>query len=151
LLQDAVAGGASVGFLDGLSPADADAYWTQVLNDIGPGLALWIAEQQGRIVGSVQLAPCRKPNGRHRADVQKLLVLRSHRGLGIASRLMAAAEADALARGCHLLVLDTLLGSAAESIYQHLGWMRAGEIPQYAAHPNGTLEATVYFYKLLAR
>lgn len=64
LLQDAVAGGASVGFLEGLSTADADAYWSQVGGDLGPGLALLIAEAQGRIVGTVQLAPCGKPNGR---------------------------------------------------------------------------------------
>ncbi len=151
LLQDSVAGGASVGFLADLPTSDAATYWTQVLGEIGAALCLWIAEDSGRIVGSVQLAPCTKANGRHRADVQKLLVLRSHRGEGIASRLMDAAEAEAVVRGRHLLVLDTLQGSAAESIYSHLGWTRGGVIPQYAAHPDGQLAATVYFYKLLVR
>lgn len=83
--------------------------------------------------------------------MQKLLVLRSERGRGIASRLMAAVEAEALARGLKLLVLDTLQGSAAEAIYAHLGWMRAGMIPDYAAHPDGELAPTVYFYKRLVR
>ncbi|MDP9141051.1 MAG: GNAT family N-acetyltransferase [Pseudomonadota bacterium] len=151
LLQDSVAGDASVGFLADLPTSEAETYWTQVLGELGAALCLWIAEDNGRIVGSVQLAPCAKANGRHRADVQKLLVLRSHRGQGIASRLMETAEAEAIARGRHLLVLDTLQGSAAESIYSHLGWTRGGAIPQYAAHPNGELAATVYFYKLLAR
>ncbi len=151
LLQDSVAGGASVGFLADLPASEAATYWAQVLRALGAGLCLWVAEDNGRIVGSVQLAPCTKANGRHRADVQKLLVLRSHRGQGIASRLMEAAEAGAIARGRHLLVLDTLQGSAAESIYSHLGWTRGGMIPQYAAHPDGELAATVYFYKLLAR
>ncbi|HEY1076505.1 MAG TPA: GNAT family N-acetyltransferase [Fontimonas sp.] len=150
LLQDAVAGGASVGFLDGLSTAEATAYWTQVFADLDAGLLLWIAEDRGRVVGSVQLSLCGKPNGRHRAEVQKLLVLRSQRGQGIASRLMASVEAEARAHQRHLLVLDTLQGSAAESIYAHLGWRVGGSIPQYAAHPDGRLHATVYFYKLLA-
>jgi hypothetical protein len=46
-------------------------------------------------------------------------------------------------------VLDTLLGSHAENVYRHLGWQRAGEIPDFAAAPDGELFPTVYYFKRL--
>jgi GNAT superfamily N-acetyltransferase len=77
------------------------------------------------------------------------MVMRSARGEGVASRLMAAAEAHARAERRTLLVLDTLEGSEAEPVYRHLGWQRVGEMPGYAARPDGALHATVYYYKRL--
>ena len=48
-----------------------------------------------------------------------------------------------------LLILDAMRGSAAERVYVHVGWTRVGEIPAYAASPDGELHPTVYFYKTL--
>ena len=62
---------------------------------------------------------------------------------------MAAAEDAAVRAGLDLLVLDTLRGTDAEGVYRHLGWTRAGEIPRYAATPDGALHPTVYYYKSL--
>lgn len=150
LLIDAVDGGASVGFLSPLGRETAAQYWTGVFSSLGPELHMWVAEQEGEVVGSVQLAPSGKENGRHRAEIQKLFVLASHRGRGLAARLMAEAEAYARSDGRSLLVLDTQVGSVAETVYRRLGWTRAGEIPAYAATPEGDLHATVYYYKFLA-
>jgi acetyltransferase len=149
LLIDSVHNGASIGFLAPLSEQTATDYWQKVLASLNGSLALWVAESDGKIVGSVQLDACQKQNGRHRADLQKLFVLSTHRGLGIASQLMAAAETFARKQKLTLLVLDTEAGSHAESVYQHLGWTKVGEIPNYAAIPNGELIATAYYYKQL--
>ena len=150
LLEDAVGHGASVGFLAPLARAEAIHYWERTLAALGSERVLWVAESEGAITGSVQLAPCERPNGRHRADVQKLLVRKSHRGTGVASRLLATLEAYARADGRTLLVLDTIVGSEAEALYRHLQWQRAGEIPDYAATPDGRLHPTAYYFKKLA-
>jgi GNAT superfamily N-acetyltransferase len=150
LLIDAVHSGASVGFLAPLASSTAQDYWRGVLQSVGESLLLWVAELDGRVVGSVQLALCEKENGRHRGEVQKLFVHRSARGHGIATQLMAAAETEARNRNRTLLVLDTLLGSQAEEVYRHLGWTRAGEIPQYAAAPDGEIFPTVVYFKALS-
>lgn len=150
LLADAVDGGASVGFLAPLEYDAAMHYWAHTAASLDHDLRLWVAEQGDDVLGSVQLALCGRDNGRHRAEVQKLFVLRSARGHGIASKLMAAVEEHARAAGRSLLVLDTQAGSTAESIYQHLGWRKVGEIPRYAASPDGVLRATAYYYKELA-
>jgi len=149
LLLDGVDDGASVGFLSSLSEEDASVYWRSVLLSLGERLTLWIAEDESGVVGSVQLSLCTKANGRHRAEVQKLFVLRSHRGHGIARALMARMESFARTHGLTLLVLDTEAGSGAEALYSSLGWQRVGEIPDYAGKPDGRLIATAVYYKQL--
>lgn len=149
LLAETVEGGASVGFLAPVRRETAEKYWKGVFDALGSGRMLWVAEEGGSVVGSVQLELCAKENGLHRAEVQKLFVLRSHRGRGIARRLMDELEAFARSQGRSLLVLDTLAGSHAEAVYGKLGWQRAGQIPGYAADPWGKLFPTVYFYKEL--
>lgn len=150
LLADSVHGGASVGFLAPLARSTAERYWSGVFAALGEGLVLWIAQDGASVVGSVQLDPCPRDNGRHRAEVQKLFVRTSHRGRGVASRLLGELERFARASGRTLLVLDTQAGSHAEGVYRHLGWQRAGEIPGYAAAPDGVLHPTAYYFKALA-
>lgn len=149
LLRDSVGHGASVGFLAALTDGEALAYWQGVLDRLGPAHRLWVLYEGERMLGTVQLALCEKPNGRHRAEVQKLFVHSSAHGRGLASVLMRALEQGARLSGCSLLVLDTEVGSLAESVYRHLGWAKAGEIPRYAASPDGQLAATALYYKLL--
>lgn len=149
LLVDAVDGGASVGFLAPLSMRTARGYWRGILAALGEELGLWLAYEGERIVGAVQLAQCSKDNGRHRGEVQKLFVLRTHRGRGIARALLSAVEQYAKKRRIRLLVLDTEAGSPAEQLYRRLGWQEAGRIPDFALSPDGRLHSTVYFYKVL--
>ncbi|TLX60704.1 GNAT family N-acetyltransferase [Stutzerimonas nosocomialis] len=152
LLADAVAHGASVGFLADLSAAEADAYFDAVAAQLALGtLCLWVARQDERVLGSVQLAPCAKRNGLNRAEVQKLLVLQGARRQGIARRLMEALETEARQRRLGLLYLDTEAGSPAEALYQSLGYQRAGEIPDYAARPDGVYHPTALYFKTLRR
>lgn len=146
LLRDAVASGASVGFLNGIDHQEANRFWQETEAALGPGLRCWLATQDDQVAGVVLLAPCLKPNGRHRGEVQKLLTRRSMRRQGVATRLMAALVGSARAAGLSLLVLDTLKHSGAELFYQREGWQRAGEIPRYAAEPNGQLRPTVLYF-----
>ena len=149
LLLDSIHNGASVGFLTELNKENAHNYWRQVFAALDYGTVMWIAEEDGRILGSVQLSLCQKENGQHRAEVQKLFVHSSARGKRISSQLMNTLETYALAHQRTLLVLDTQTGSLAEQVYQHMGWIKAGEIPNYASSPDGTLHPTSYYYKEL--
>ena len=149
LLQDAVNGGASVGFLSPLSTDLAQSYWIETFSYLGETTHLWLAQENDQVVGAVQLVCATRENAPHRAEVQKLFVHSAHRGKGIASQLMNTLESFAKENGRILLVLDTQTGSAAEFIYRHLGWVEAGQIPNYAADPSGELCATSYFYKQL--
>jgi ribosomal protein S18 acetylase RimI-like enzyme len=154
LLMACVAGGASIGFLAPLAPAEAGAYWTRIAGDLVGGHRLLLVAREapgGRIVGSAQLAFESKPNGRHRAEVQKVLVLPSHRRRGIAARLMGKLESAARAREVRLLFLDTSDShSGARGLYEALDYVYVGGIPGYALDPGGQPEANAIYYKTLA-
>ncbi|WP_282693574.1 GNAT family N-acetyltransferase [Streptomyces sp. CC208A] len=147
MLVDAVDGGASVGFLAPLEPAEAAVWWAGAAD----GRDVWAAfGPDGAVTGAVTLLRTATANGRHRGEIARLLVHRSARGRGLGRRLLAAAEAHAAATGLTLLVLDTQTGSPAERLYRGAGWTPAGTIPAYAADPGGTLRATTLYYKVLA-
>ncbi len=147
VLIDAVASGASVGWIRPPAPEEATAWWTDFLAD--PEAETWVARDGDRVLGTISLVRAGKRNGPHRAEVVKLMVHRDARGRGIAPALMAALEAHASEQGLTLLVLDTETGSLAESLYARWGWQTVGSIPDYAVSPSGELGGTTVMYKRL--
>jgi GNAT superfamily N-acetyltransferase len=155
VLTECVAGGASVGFLAPLAREEAEAFWRKVFADVAGGNRVVLVARDGaggRIVGTAQVVFETKPNGRHRAEVQKVLVRPSHRRQGIAARLVGEIEALAAGRGAWLLFLDTSDSHAgARRFYEVLGYVYAGGIPFYATDTRGNPEQNAIFYKTLAR
>lgn len=151
VLIDCVQGGASVGFMASLARAQALAFWRGVAAGVArQERVLLVAEDgQGRTLGTVQLVTAMPDNQPHRAEVAKMLVHRSARRQGLAQRLLAAVEAEALAAAKTVLVLDTATGSDAERLYQRAGWQRVGVVPHYALMPDGAPCGTTLFYKHL--
>ncbi|QKV95205.1 GNAT family N-acetyltransferase [Streptomyces sp. NA02950] len=150
LLVDAVDDGASMGFLAPFDQESAAAWWrTQAPAVADGGLLVWVCRDAAGITATVSLALSAKPNGRHRAEILKLMVHRTARGRGLARALLATAQAAAVAAGVTLLLLDTRTGSDAEHVYLADGWTRYGLVPAYAADPDGTLEDCSFFYKRL--
>jgi GNAT superfamily N-acetyltransferase len=60
--------------------------------------------------------------------VQAIWVHETRRGSGLGSRLLAAAEAEAVRRGCSQMHLDTHSYQAAD-FYRRLGYETIGELP----------------------
>ncbi len=154
LLVACVRGGASIGFLEAITPSEARGYWSKTLPEAEAGRRLLLVAREAAgapLLGCVQIAPATFPNGRHRAEVMKLLVFPEYRRRGIATALMAETERKALARGLTLLFLDTSEGpSGAQPLYEALGYHYAGGIPGYAVDPDGTPSKNAIYFKSLA-
>jgi GNAT superfamily N-acetyltransferase len=148
--MDAVASGAGVSFMSDLTRDRADAWWRETFGAASARAVILVAYDGAGIVGTVQVHPAWAPNQPHRGDVAKLIVHRRGRGRGVARALMRAAERHAVANEMTLLLLDTCKGSAAEQLYESLGWSRVGEVPHFARNPDGSWCTTVFFYKQLA-
>jgi ribosomal protein S18 acetylase RimI-like enzyme len=152
LIIDAVEHGASIGFTLPLDPAGVEQYWQAVAGDVAAGCKdLFVAlDERGRVIGSAQLALESRANGRHRAEVQKVIVKHTLRGRGIGAALMARLEQEAQAGGRTVLFLDTSTGASGATVfYRRLGYSFVGSIPNYAANPDGRLVANAIFYKLI--
>jgi len=152
LLIDAVEGGASVNFIWPMTRDKAARWWTGALASHARGERLiFVAEtSDGRVDGTVQLIPAAQENQPHRADLAKMLVHRRARRLGLGAALMRAAEAEARRLGHALLTLDTETGSAGEQLYASQGWIKFGEVPDYALRADDSrAEPASFFYKRL--
>ncbi|MBS0631549.1 MAG: GNAT family N-acetyltransferase [Verrucomicrobia bacterium] len=152
VLTECVEGGASLGFMSPVPRAEVETYWKKVTAELAGGARtiLVVREADGKIIGTAQLAAETRANGRHRAEVQKVLVRPTHRRRGLARRLMAEVEARARTRGITLLFLDTSEGrSGAQALYEQLGYTYAGGIPGYALDPDGTPAKNAIYFKNL--
>lgn len=150
LLVDAVNHGASIGFTLPLGEDEAEVYWRGVAHQIDGGGKVLLAAlgADGTLLGSGQLALESRANGRHRAEVQKLMVFHAARGRGIGAAIMRALEAEAQRAGRTLLFLDTSIGaSGAVRFYEKLGYTLVGSIPDYARDPDGSFAPNAIFYK----
>jgi GNAT superfamily N-acetyltransferase len=151
VLDACVEEGAGVLFLAPLAAEAARAFWQDTARDVAAGskvlLAGWV---DGVLAGTVTLALAWPQNQQHRAEVTKLLVHPSGRRHGLARRLMARLEVEAVRVGRTLLTLDTRAGDKAEQLYRSMGWTEYGRIPGYAVQADGTFEETLFFWKQLS-
>jgi GNAT superfamily N-acetyltransferase len=153
VLHAVVYGGAGVSFFVPFSIDESRGFWREkVLPGVRAGTRRVVIARLGtRIVGTVQLDLGTPPNQRHRAEVTKMLVHPTARRRGIARALMQALEAIALSEQRTLLTLDTVTGSAAEPLYQSLGYIAVGIIPRYARGSlTPELQAATIMYKELS-
>ncbi|ONG54971.1 hypothetical protein BKE38_09570 [Pseudoroseomonas deserti] len=152
LLEACVAAGASIGFLHPMAPGEAADWWRGLEGSLRDGSRRVLLARNGEeIVGTGSLALAGLPNGRHRAEVAKLMVHPEARRQGIARRILGALDGVAREEGRHLLVLDTRAGDSGEPLYRSLGWVEAGSIPGYALASEGPADATVFYYRALPR
>jgi putative acetyltransferase len=86
------------------------------------GGSVWVAEDAGRVVGSIGLVPLAAPGV---VEVRMLYVLRAARRGGLGAHLLAIAEADAARRGARRIELwsDTRF-TDAHRFYERRGYER---------------------------
>jgi len=150
ILAETVSAGGSVHFMDPTPMDEAEAYWWKALADAAAGGRVVLgAYLHGRLEGTVTLYLDTPPNQPFRAEIWKLMVSPLMRRRGVARALMLAAEQLAAERGRTLLNLDTATEGGASELYEDLGWVRAGVIPDYAYKPKGGLTGTAIYYKRL--
>ncbi len=76
--------------------------------------------------------------------VQTLWVREDLRGRGLGTRILAAAEREAIKRGCHQMHLDSH-GYQAPGFYRRLGYAVIGELPGWPGD-----DTRIFFRKTLA-
>jgi ribosomal protein S18 acetylase RimI-like enzyme len=148
ILIETVAGGGSVSFMHPLPREIAAQFWQNSLAAADRGERIVLGAFDGEeLVGTVTLQLAVPPNQLHRAEIAKMMTRVSHRGRGVATALMRAAEALAREHGRTLLVLDTAVDDGASRLYEGLGFQLSGIIPDYAVKPHGGLTGTKIYWK----
>ncbi len=152
LLLDAHATGMALGLAAPLDREGAAAAYRNAAARLAPGERILLVALDGAgVVGAVQFDRAEAGNGRHRAEVRRLVVRADRRGTGVGRALMEAVVEAARGLGLRLVWLSTHEGTDADRIYARLGWTRAGVIPDYAVLPNGELAGNAFYFLRLSR
>ncbi len=146
LLLDAHESGMALGLAAPLTMDSARSACAKTGERLSRDRILLAAFDDAELVGAVQLSRSDAGNGRHRGEVQRLVVRGDRRGKGVGRALMEAVVDEARRRGLKLLWLTTHADTDADRVYERLGWSRAGVIPGYAELPTGELAANAFFY-----
>jgi GNAT superfamily N-acetyltransferase len=150
LLVDTVNGGSPMGFPAPFTREQARDYWLSVRPELLAGSrVLLVAFTVDGPAGSAQLELSTSPNGRHRAEIQKLFVSRALRDKGVGRALVATLHDTARARRRSLLLLNTRRGDPAEAFYKRLGYHQVGLIPGWTVGPTGERYDHVTLYQEL--
>lgn len=98
--------------------------------DRSPDNTVFVAEVQGRVIGTFQITiiPGLVGRGRTRAKIESVHVRRDMRGHGVGAVMMAFAEREAAQRGARLMELTSNKARGdAHRFYERLGFQRSHE------------------------
>jgi len=147
LLREALEAGMALGQLAG---ADTQQAVAETIAALEPGRRLLFgAFRGGELVGAAQLERAAAANGRHRAEVQRVVVRADAQRQGVGRELMRVVEAAAAAEEITLLWLTTHDRTPACAFYERLGYERLGVMPDYSRRPSGELWPGAFYYRLL--
>lgn len=100
----------------------------------GKDSCFWVADSDGRIVGSVACLPAENAPGCF--ELKRLSVRRSHRGMGIAKALCRIVADFTRERGYRAILLQTsVVQIDAQKLYEHMGYQKTREFaaPEFLA------------------
>ena len=144
IFRDVIASGDTYVFSPDTSRDDAFAYW------FGPGVASYVAEAEGRIVGMYKIVQNHRDLGSHIANAS-FMVAPSYSGRGV-GRLMGchalreAGQAGFLGMQFNFVVSTN---TAAVALWQRLGFAIVGTLPKVFRHAAlGYVDAYVMYRSL---
>jgi len=139
IFQEVLASGSTYVFTADTSEADARAYW------FGPGVASYVADDKGQVMGMYKLVANQAGLGRHVANASFMVAARaSGRGIGRQLGLhclQQARDAGYLAMQFNFVVSTNVV---AVKLWQSLGFTIVGTLPQVFRHRElGLVDAYV--------
>ena len=127
-----------------LTEAEALAYWT------GPDKACFVAEEDGRVVGTYYIRANQAGGGRHVCNCG-YMVATAAAGRGIARAMCAHSLEEARARGFRAMQFNFVVSTneRAVALWRSMGFDTVGRLPGAFRHPvHGDVEALVMFRAL---
>ena len=144
ILEPTIRAGETFALPRDMGEADAIGYWT------GPGRAAFVAEADGRVVGTYFLRGNQLGGGDHVANAA-YATDPSQRGRGIARRMAEHSLEAARARGFLAMQFNFVVSSneSAVHLWESLGFEVVGRLPGAFRHPRlGFVDALVMFRRL---
>jgi L-amino acid N-acyltransferase YncA len=139
-----VATGTSYAFAADTCRDDGLAYF------IGPGIASWVAEDQGRVVGMYKLIPNRRDLGSHVGNASFMVDPR-HAGRGVGKAMGLHCLREARRAGFLAMQFNFVVSTntAAVTLWNKLGFDIVGTVPKAFNHREHGLVDVYVMYRFL--
>lgn len=145
LLQPVFRDGTTYAIDPAISREDALAYWMDLPT------ATYVVEEAGAIVGTYYIKTNQQGGGRHVCNCG-YIVGQAARGQGLAAKMCAASQEQALGLGYEAMQFNFVLASNAGAVrlWHRLGFETVGIIPKAFKHPDLGLVAAHVMFKWLS-
>jgi ribosomal protein S18 acetylase RimI-like enzyme len=127
-----------------MSQAEALSYWKS------PGHEVFVAEQDGNVLGTYYLRANQQGGGSHVANCG-YMTAQAATGRGVARAMCAHSLEQARARGFHAMQFNFVVSSneRAVALWQSFGFEIAGRLAQAFEHPRLGLIDALVMYRIL--
>jgi L-amino acid N-acyltransferase YncA len=144
IFQAIVAAGTTYVFDRDTSRDDALAYF------VGPGIASWVAEDDGRIVAMYKLVPNRRDRGSHVANAS-FMVDPDHAGRGVGKAIGRHCLREARRAGFLAMQFNFVVSTNTRAVvlWQTLGFEIVGRVPNAFRHSELGLVDVYVMYRSL--
>ena len=132
IFHEVVAAGDTYAFDPGMSREEALAYW------FGAGTHTYVAENDGRVIGTYILRANQPGPGSHVANAA-YMVAQDARGLGVGRSMAEHSLAEARRLGFRAMQFNFVVSTNASAIHlwQQLGFKIVGTLPGHFGIPKG--------------
>ena len=144
IFQTVVATGTTYVFSQDTGRDDALAYF------VGPGIASWVAEDEGRVVAMYKLVPNRRDRGSHVANAS-FMVDPHHAGHGVGTLMGRHCLREARRAGFLSIQFNFVVSTntPAVALWQKLGFQIVGTLPKAFNHREHGLVDAYVMYRFL--
>jgi L-amino acid N-acyltransferase YncA len=144
ILEPVIRGGDTYTLPKNMNRQDALAYWNS------PGHEVFVAEENGEIVGTYYLRANQKGGGAHVANCGYMTATWAS-GRGVARAMCQHSVEHARARGFRAMQFNFVVSSNARAVrlWQSMGFEIVGRLPEAFMHPMlGAVDALVMYRQL---
>ena len=144
ILEPVIRAGDTYALDPDMTEAEALAYW------LGPDREIFVAEEDGRILGTSYLRANQAGGGRHVCNCGYMTAAAAV-GRGVARRMCAHSLDRARARGFRAMQFNVVVSTntRAVSLWRSMGFDIVGRLPGAFRHPDhGYVDALVMFREL---
>ncbi len=145
IFRAVVATGTTYVFAPDTSRDDGEAYF------IGPGIASWVFQDAGRIIGMYRLVPNRRDLGSHVANAS-FMVDPDHAGRGVGKAMGLHCLREARRAGFLAMQFNCVVSTntSAVMLWKKLGFEIVGTLPKAFRHSEHGLVDAYVMYRFLS-
>ena len=121
---------------------------TMQMKEENPSWNYFVAEIDGEVVGTMYLEFKTRSIDNHIGEIHSVVTGENYRGRGICKKLFETVCIYAQEKNLNKIILTVRAGSIAETVYQKLGFIKYGELPNGIKDKDIYVNSVYYYYDL---